>query len=128
MKPRKPLPRSTKPLKRTPLRRIGKRGKEKAMFRRKVKADYFKLWGASTATCQWCGRPMDLEDCAAHHKIKRSLGGKDVPENILVVHHHCHTEIHSTKDNYEKARDAGGNAANRGGGIKYGLLPNSKAS
>lgn len=42
--------------------------------------------------CTWCGEPGGALD--PHHVIRRSQGGKDVPENLRSVHRRCHRYIH----------------------------------
>ena len=45
--------------------------------------------------CERCGFPLDIQDDGTyvfdvHHRKQRSVGGKDVLENSLAVHHSCH--------------------------------------
>lgn len=40
----------------------------------------------------------------AHHRLRRSQGGKHTPENLLACCHHCHEAIHR---NPERAYDLG---------------------
>jgi 5-methylcytosine-specific restriction endonuclease McrA len=40
--------------------------------------------------CRLCGMPGQ----EAHHIEFRSRGGKDVPENLLLVCRHCHSDLH----------------------------------
>lgn len=43
--------------------------------------------------CEWCGRfggRLDL-----HHRLARSQGGWDTPENLVAVDRLCHSYIHA---------------------------------
>lgn len=94
MKPRKPLKRSTKPIKRTSLKRgLGRRGKERLDAMQIAKNSYYHSWGYS---CQFCGCQFDPseEKVDAHHKLKRSLGGTDDFTNLVILHRVCHNAIH----------------------------------
>ena len=73
-----PRPKERKPLKSTP-RPIPPRVKE-AVFARD---EYL---------CQWCRVPGGALD--AHHRLRRSQGGRDVPHHLVSVHRLCHDEIH----------------------------------
>lgn len=118
---RTPLKRSTKPIARssTPLKRSAisrkptKRAMAKTQAMRDAKDLYFKPYGkGEAAPCQYCGGKMFQDDCAAHHKIKRSLGGKHGPENLVVIHHKCHAFIHELTELYIQVRDSSANARN----------------
>lgn len=41
--------------------------------------------------CRNCRRERGLD---LHHVIFRSLGGRDVIENLILLCHHCHREVH----------------------------------
>lgn len=52
--------------------------------------------------CEHCGEPIvSAYDCIAHHKIEVTTGNlNDInitlnPDNIMLVHHRCHNEIHN---------------------------------
>ncbi len=109
-----PIPRGNVQLKRTRPRRQGKVGKRKADFRAKTKAEYFKQYGRhGIAPCQWCKEDMIQGSCACHHKLKRSLGGKDTKKNALIVHPRCHEIlIHMIPENLELALKSEANAEN----------------
>jgi len=116
MKPRKPLPRptkplarSTKPLKRTPLsRKPGRAAKAKKAAIEAAKDYYFSGFGMDEKKtgCQLCSLTMWRDDCAGHHKIKRSLwatasveerqaiGDVDSKKNLVIIHHRCHDKLH----------------------------------
>ena len=122
MKPRKPLPRptkpltrSTKPLKRTPLsRKPGRVAKAKKAAIEAAKDFYFEAGSFKPsvgmlkprANCQYCNGTMWRDDCAGHHKIKRSLwatasvdersyaGTVDSFKNLVIIHHRCHAKLH----------------------------------
>lgn len=48
------------------------------------------VWSRQTGECVWCGKPMDLENYAAHHRLLRSQGGTWALSNIVGTHHFCH--------------------------------------
>lgn len=52
-------------------------------------------------TCQNCGKTqLQLNDKLQIHRIKRGyLGGKYVPNNILVICKNCHKKIHQMEFN-----------------------------
>ncbi len=52
------------------------------------------------------------DNCAAHHKLKRSLGGKDNLENYLILDHNAHKEIHADPTKLKIALLASANAQN----------------
>lgn len=63
-----------------------------------------------TITCAHCGKPIvKAYDCIAHHKIEltetnyRDASISLNPDNILLVHHKCHNEIHE-KTGYKQAK------------------------
>lgn len=113
---RTPIRRSTKPLKRTRRpRKVGKRAKamEEALY--EAKLAYFEACRLlrEEPLCQWCGVRMEFSDCNAHHKLKRSLGGKDDSDNLVMVHQHCHLrEIHGDTKNLEIVRHSPANYLN----------------
>lgn len=104
------IKRSSKPLKRSPLKREGKRGKAKRLFRVVCREKYFGK--EESKPCQFCGFSMEPKDCAAHHKLKRSLGGKDEFENIVCIHHSCHELIHENVHLLAKVKMSKANVLN----------------
>lgn len=40
--------------------------------------------------CAWCGKPLDPNDFAIHHRKLKSRGGKDEAPNLICLHHRCH--------------------------------------
>ena len=44
--------------------------------------------------CEICSRPLLDRDAERHHVQKRSAGGKNNPENLLVVCRPCHSSEH----------------------------------
>ncbi len=104
MKPRKPLKRSTKPLK-----KLGKRGLAKAKAMRELKAKYFPT------ACRWkitpsfqCAWPAD----DLHHKKLRSQGGKDMPGNLVPLCRSHHSEAHLDFQKLERIRKSGASLLN----------------
>ena len=105
MKPRKPL-------KRTPLKKIGRRGKAKRDAMKTARAFWF-LKFKGDCPCQWCERIQGQDDIwDIHHKIKRSLRGEDGPENLVALCRKCHTLVHLSPTVYEAVRDSGANLLN----------------
>lgn len=112
MKPRKPLPRSTKPIKRSRLKkRLGRKGRKSMEAIRALKRWFFGE--GLFAVCQWCGQEVSHFGCHFHHKVKRSWGGKDVKENLVCLHPHCHSQIHNDQRLLLHVRDASANLANK---------------
>ena len=107
MKPRKPLKRSGKPIP-----RISKRGKARRDAWQKIKAAYFD--DSDWTICQWCSDHLHRADAETHHKLKRSLGGKEGAENLVILHGRCHSIIHGDAMLYKLVRDSTANALNRG--------------
>lgn len=48
------------------------------------------VWSRQNGDCTWCGKPMDLEHYAAHHRLLRGQGGSWALSNIVGTHHDCH--------------------------------------
>ena len=46
--------------------------------------------------CEYCGNPKNLE---IHHIKTRGAGGKDIPENLIVLCHKCHQKAQQYKTN-----------------------------
>lgn len=106
MKPRKPLKRSTKPLKRSPLKRKAKRARvlksgrvilnARGMFL--LRTDAFVR---SEGTCEChrykrrgCRKAVDWVNGHLHHLIFKSHGGSDTLENVAFVRQECHDKVH----------------------------------
>lgn len=114
-KPRKALERSLTPIARskTPLKRSGaiKRISKKGIARRKAwqdaKANFLKVY----SICQWCGGLAD-NNMVTHHKLKRSLGGKENLENLVVLHAQCHNDVHLHVAFYFAVKDSLANVIN----------------
>lgn len=92
-------------LKRKPIRKMGRRGRERKQFRTRSRADYVDKHGNR---CQWCGfvDEWGYGTLEIHHKIKRSLGGKDTLENCIALCHFCHTKAHTYKETLIAIRDS----------------------
>jgi len=101
-----PIKRKT-PLKRNskPINRMGRKGKERKDWRMKVRAEYVSEHGW---TCQWCGYQdvWGYDPLEIHHKVKRSLGGKDTLENCIALCHFCHTQAHTYIEKLIEIRDS----------------------
>ncbi len=88
---RKPLARSTKPLKRSPIKKkLGRVGKLRAKGNKDAREQYFELHAypesPDFAPCQACNRPMKKSYTQAHHKKPK---GEEL-ENKLACHSSCH--------------------------------------
>jgi len=81
-------------MKRTPLRRVGKKGAKDRAELRSVRAD---LLLRSRGRCE--GRGFS-ELCTgygttAHHRLRRSQGGSNSLDNLAWLCHPCHTKVHA---------------------------------
>lgn len=69
----------------TPLRREGRRGRLKRLAKLQARKDFFEKFGQGLfAYCQICGEPLRWDQADACHKLDASLGGKEIPENLLI--------------------------------------------
>lgn len=94
-----------KPKARTAIRKVSprqsKRTRNLAVMKKQWIAEQFRLQGF--CKCQGpCGREIHDERDArlildGHHTRKRSLGGKDVPEQLLYMCRGCHDKVPPTK-------------------------------
>ena len=85
------------------IRREGKIGRKKRLWRQEVKAEYVQKYGLF---CQWCRMGVISQSLHIHHKIKRGLGGTDTKENAMALCAVCHSKAHSSQENYEVFRDS----------------------
>ena len=122
MKPRKPLPRSTKPIARSPIKRAAKPrskpdgppryyeapkpavkvyrdGREVCSETTAGKAEYVRrrrvAWEDQKGICSICHLPVSWEEATSDHKNPRGMGGgsrDDRQENINAVHYRCNSE------------------------------------
>ena len=55
------------------------------------------LWKEQQGRCLVCGQALRVEEEAwhIHHRIWRSLGGSDSPDNLELLHANCHRQIHA---------------------------------
>ena len=57
------------------------------------KAAYASILEAQGGKCTICGDEIScIEECDRDHIIPLAAGGKDEPDNIQIVHRHCHKE------------------------------------
>lgn len=119
--PRKtPLPRSTKPLKRAYIKRAPTKRKKQidaqlAAAKYFYFSQYFGMVGDQNFyPCQRCRLPITMTTCHAHHKLKRSLGGKHGMDNLVIICPSCHQWAHDPQhpENYKAVRDSLANAEN----------------
>lgn len=93
----------SKPIRRTPLKRgqppkrktmlKSKRG-DSAKLRKARNLSYERAEGLCEARWEGCTRRGE----AAHHVRRRSQGGADTPDNLLIVCTHCHGQIHANPE------------------------------
>ena len=55
------------------------------------------VYAAQYGKCAVLGIILDMEDIHCHHKLPKSLGGKDNYQNLIIVHQDIHRLIHATK-------------------------------
>ena len=55
------------------------------------------LYAAQYGKCAVLGVVLYIEDIHCHHKLPKSLGGKDNYQNLIIVHQDVHRLIHATK-------------------------------
>lgn len=87
------LKRSEKRLKRTPLRRVGMKGKA-----HRERMDLLRPTVFARALWRCEARIEDVclgEAHHAHHVLPRSRGGADTTENLIASCHACHAWIHA---------------------------------
>jgi RNA-directed DNA polymerase len=54
------------------------------------------LWLAQDGKCRICGHPLTLEQgWHVHHLHWRSRGGRDLLDNLVLLHPNCHRQVHS---------------------------------
>lgn len=54
------------------------------------------LYAAQYGKCAVLGTMLYIDDIHCHHKLPRSLGGKDNYQNLIIVHRDVHKLIHAT--------------------------------
>lgn len=55
------------------------------------------LHAAQCGKCAILGTILDIDEIHCHHKLPKSLGGKDCYNNFIIVHNDVHKLIHSVK-------------------------------
>jgi hypothetical protein len=103
VKPRKPIPRSTKPIAKTPIKRtkrhpetrVGKLGRVRltgkaleSLRRECFERDHY------TCTCG-CGEQVTWEMGDMAHIVSRGAGGSDVIDNVTTMTHEHHMKSHN---------------------------------
>jgi RNA-directed DNA polymerase len=59
---------------------------------------YNNLWGDQDGKCPVCDQPLTPETgWQIHHRHWRVYGGSDSWDNLVLVHLHCHQQIHYGK-------------------------------
>lgn len=114
MKPRKPLPRATKPIKRSWIKnRITKR--KKALLAKTQGALDLYFSGSFISICQICAKEMSRKEATPAHLYKRHHGRHE-PNEILAAHLKCHTWLDNGAhmERIERARESGVSCASKG--------------
>jgi len=62
-------------------------------------ADRWLAWDAARGWCVACGQALG-SDGVVHHRQAKGMGGKrppehDRPPNTVVLHDHCHKQVHA---------------------------------
>jgi 5-methylcytosine-specific restriction endonuclease McrA len=57
-----------------------------------------RLVGERGGVCEDCHQSPDWRGLAPHHKIKRSQGGRDTEDNIIILCGRCHSLRHGIKE------------------------------
>ncbi len=57
------------------------------------------IWIKQDKKCPICGRSISSQDIAenrteTHHVQPKGKGGKDTNKNVILIHNHCHKEVH----------------------------------
>ena len=99
------------------MKKLGRVGSEKKKAGDAVKLAYFMAHGEMgeselVAPCQSCGRGMILSGGDPHHKLKRSLGGNEDPENLVILCRQCHMRAHSYAERLKEILGSEANAKN----------------
>ena len=55
----------------------------------------YDLIEGDVVNCAKCGRSGKIENFDLHHKVFRSRGGTDDPENLEILCRDCHNKIHN---------------------------------
>ena len=57
-----------------------------------------KLLNKQNGKCSFCGSQFrDSEIMETHHTISKKDGGKDKPQNLALIHKHCHDQLHGNQ-------------------------------
>jgi RNA-directed DNA polymerase len=68
-----------------------------------------RLWKAQNGICPVCDQKLTaLRGWRNHHVVWRSMGGRDVGANRVLLHPTCQQHVHSQKGSVSKPRPAGG--------------------
>lgn len=95
------------PMKKCPLcgRNLGLCRKNTYKSARRInrkKTSKFDIYSIGGICCALCKSEINLE---RHHIIPLGLNGADDVSNLVTICHHCHTEIHKTRENEIKYSD-----------------------
>ena len=65
---------------------------------KKYVRDYLKsndLCEGMIVSCEICGKQNYIENMNLHHRIYRSKGGTDEPDNLQILCFDCHFHLHN---------------------------------
>jgi 5-methylcytosine-specific restriction endonuclease McrA len=93
---------------------------ERAKVTAAMKLEYFKRFGQPLGdetgdfrgSCQLCGANVLMSVSHNHHKIKRSAGGSDEPENRIILDPACHSKAHRERAVLEAIQASESNISN----------------
>ncbi len=55
---------------------------------------------AQSYQCGYCGVKLQPDDTIDfHHRVPRAEGGTDTTDNLMVLHEHCHHQLHARRGN-----------------------------
>ncbi len=56
------------------------------------------VYASQYGKCGVLNKILDIDDIHCHHKLPKSLGGKDNYKNLIIIHKDIHILIHATKE------------------------------
>jgi 5-methylcytosine-specific restriction endonuclease McrA len=90
------IPYTTLPPRKKPVRKVRAKARPNRLKGKAMTELRQKVFDRSIGKCEnYCGRGIFWETFHLHHKIHRSLGGKDTAENCAAICHVCHFAEHN---------------------------------
>lgn len=59
-----------------------------------TEAERYALYERQDGRCPHCDQEMALDDADVHHRKKKTQGGTNHPDNLLLLPRVCHTDVH----------------------------------